>query len=166
MSTYLLYEGKTVGKNEDFSDIIIQIKRLKPLSNCGKGRLANLYWWLISKEIYICEIKNKQTNELMHYTYVMKKSYKFPFMKENDYMIGPSVTPEQFRRQGLFYRAVVFSENEITANNKDANFIGLVREENMPSRKGLEKCGLVNTGRKFTKDKIKVYREVIESELI
>lgn len=166
MSNYLLYEiadnGSSVFSQRETE--IVTFQKLRPFSGKGKGRLSNLYWRLISRKIYICEIADKETGEVMHYTYVMKKSYKFPFMKKDDYMVGPSVTDEKFRGRGLLGRGINFAKQEILAINPNARFIGLVREENVSSRKGIEKIGMLSTGRVFKKNKLKIYKEVKEEQ--
>ena len=53
-------------------------------------------------------------------------------------------------------------QNGILALDEGANFVALIREENVSSRKGVEKSGMVNTGKKFAKNKMKIYKEVIE----
>lgn len=164
MSDYLLYVGKEPIKKELPSNITIKMEKLKPFSNCGKGRFANFYWWLINKEVYLCEAFDNETNELMHYTYVMKKSYKFPFMEKNDYMIGPSVTIDNFKGRGVFGFALAYAQNKILSSNKDANFIALIRDDNFSCHKGIEKIGMKNSNRRFNKNKLKIYKEVIESE--
>ena len=164
MENYLLYEVADNGGSafEQRETEIVRFQKLRPFSKKGKGRLSNLYWWLISKKLYICEIADKETGEVMHYTYVMKKSYKFPFMKKDDYMIGPCVTDEKFRGRGLLGRGINFSKQEILGMNPNAKFIGLVREANASSRKGIEKVGMLSTGRVFAKNKLKIYKEVRE----
>ena len=162
MSIYLLYGGKATNVQEMSSNVNIRMSRLKPFSKRGKGRIANFYWWLICKKTFLCEIYDAETKELMHYTYAMKRSYKFPFMTKNDYMMGPSVTLEKFRGRGLLGNGLAYVQNGILALEEDANFIALIREENISSRKGVEKSGMVNTGKKFAKNKMKIYKEVIE----
>ncbi len=165
MANYLLYSGKAQNLI-DLSDGSVQIKfnKLRPLSKVGKGRIANLYWWLISRKIYIAQVFDSQTGELMHYSYVMKKTYKFPFMGKHDYMIGPSVTMENHRKKGAFTKAVTFAQNDIVEKDSQAVFIALIREENLASRKGVEKCGLENTGRVYQKNKFKIYKQVNNQE--
>ena len=162
MSIYLLYSGKATKIQEVPSNIKIRMVQLKPFSKRGKGRIANFYWWLICRKTFLCEIFDVETEELMHYTYAMKRSYKFPFMTKNDYMMGPSVTLEKFRGRGFLSKGLAYLQNEILALEEDANFIALIREENISSRKGVEKSGMVNTGKKFAKNKMKIYKEVIE----
>ena len=153
MSVYLLYSGEAKDNIEMKSGISIQMRRLKPFSRCGKGRIANFYWWLISRKTFLCEIHDTETKALMHYTYVMQKSYKFPFMSKRDYIIGPSVTIEEFRGKGLLGKGIAYVQHQVLSCNEEANFIALIREENISSRKGVEKVGMVNTGKKFIKNK-------------
>ncbi|MBE5747095.1 MAG: hypothetical protein E7352_02840 [Clostridiales bacterium] len=166
MENYLLYEIADNGSSafEQRETETVRFGKLRPFSKKGKGRLSNLYWWLISKKLYICEIADKETGEVMHYTYVMKKSYKFPFMKKDDYMVGPSVTDEKFRGRGLLGRGINFAKQEILAINANARFIGLVRQKNISSRKGIEKIGMLSTGREFRKNRLKIYKEVKEEK--
>lgn len=162
MSIYLLYEGKAIYNQTAYNDLDIQVFRVKPFSKQGKGRIANLYWWLLCKKTFLCVIRNAETKEIMHYTYAMKKSYKFPFMGKSDYMIGPSVTLEKFRGKGLLGKGIAYMQNQILTLDQDAKFIALIREENTSSRKGIEKSGMSNTGKKYTKSSMKIYREVKE----
>ncbi len=166
MENYLLYEIMRKEHPEvTYSDNeVITFRKVRPFSKKGKGRFANFYWCLTSGKVYICEIADKETGEVMHYTYTMKRTYKFPFMKKTDYMVGPSVTDEKFRGRGLLGRGIVYSQDKLLEITPTARFYGLAREANASSRKGIEKIGMLSTGRVFRKNKLKIYKEVKEEQ--
>ena len=41
-------------------------------------------------------------NEVVHYSYITPKTYRFPFMQKDDLMIGPCYTAENQRGKGIY----------------------------------------------------------------
>lgn len=137
--------------NDEFE---IVLKKLHPFSLKFKGLKANIYWWVISKKSWIAYVYEKKTKKIASFSYVLGRSYKFPFMKKHQLQIGPSFTYPEFRKKGLFKSTIQF----ILMNFEPKGFemIGMVRPENFPSLNcfyGLEFVA----DRKCWKNKLKIY---------
>ena len=162
MSVYYLYETveiyASVEENNFYKDKII-VDKIPFICTRYKGLVANLFWKLLDRKCYVCAIVGEE-NVIKHYSYVMRKSPKFPFMRKNDYMIGPSVTMENYRGQGLFPRVIRFVINKIKTEGPDVRLVALVREDNYASRSAFEKVGMQWLGKRFVKNKYKVYYEI------
>ena len=122
------------------------------------GIVKNLIWFFITRGricVYYCfdgQIK-------VHQAYVMKKCFKFPFMKKGDIHIGPCATPEEYRGQGI-YPAVIRKITEdfgLQTDGKTGYMI--VEESNLPSIKGVEKAGFRKCGVLARRGFLKVYKE-------
>lgn len=106
--------------------------------------LSRLYFWLITfgkyRIYYLLD-----GDRIVHFSYVVPRCVKFPFLGKNEYVIGPSVTSERYRRKGSY----VYMLDAITslAEYKNATFYMIVSADNLPSVKGIEKAGFIRCGR-------------------
>jgi RimJ/RimL family protein N-acetyltransferase len=90
-------------------DTIYSVKIFKPtLFKTGLNndeKLKRNLWFLISmgkfKILYIMDGKN-----IAHYSFVIPKNFRFPFMKRGDLQIGPCFTDKKYRGQGLYKQAL------------------------------------------------------------
>ena len=98
---YELYKFDSVRNVKDISYTIERWPIFKNGFNHGMGRMKNLVWFFITRGrtyVYYCfDGQNK-----VHQSYVMKKCFKFPFLKKNDIHIGPCYTAEEYRGQGIY----------------------------------------------------------------
>lgn len=96
------------------------------------------FWFIITggkyEIIYIIEDK-----KIIHYTHILPKFFKFPFMHKHDLEIGPSWTEEKFRGRGIFPAVIHYITT--TYEQSDRQFYILVREENYASIKAIVKSG-------------------------
>ena len=83
-------------------------------------------------------------DEVVHTSCVVPKCGKFSFLKKGDYEIGPCVTSEKFRGRGVYQYVL----RHITSQQmfQGANFYMIVREDNFPSVRGIEKSGFLRCG--------------------
>ena len=82
--------------------------------------------------------------EIAHYSIVSTKYFKFPFMNSNDFHIGPIMTKEEYRGQGL---ATFVLQKIIEIYNKNnCRFWYVVQEENKISRHLAEKFNFIPFG--------------------
>ncbi len=86
---------------------------------------------------------------ITHTSYVVGKCFKFPFLNENDYEIGPCFTHPQYRGQGIYPMVLDY----ITQTKNGNHFYMLVHPTNTPSIRGIEKAGFNKIG-KVKKTKI------------
>lgn len=83
-------------------------------------------------------------NKLLHTSYVVPKCWKFPFLCDNEYEIGPCNTLQQFRGQGIYPK--VLEHIVHTIGTKDTKFYMIVDDKNQSSIRGIEKAGFRRSG--------------------
>ena len=119
--------------------------------------LLRLYFLLITfygvKLFYVMDGEN-----VIHYSYVLSKCYKFPFMKTSDLEIGPCFTCKEYRGRGIYPRVL---KKIISSGLNDSNFFMIVEESNLSSIKGVKKVGFKECGH-VKKQMFKVYRKINE----
>jgi len=82
------------------------IFRIIPRGFCN---ITAIYFWILyllkilrGRESYsIFLVYQKESNKLIHFTFVLSKSLKFPFMGKYDVNIGPVYTDINFRGRGI-----------------------------------------------------------------
>ncbi|MCX6235999.1 MAG: hypothetical protein NTY07_00350 [Bacteroidia bacterium] len=82
-----------------------QVSLLSPgllsLGKYGRNPIINLLWYLATygkfKILYLLDGKT-----VVHYSYITPKSFRFPFMEKDDFMIGPCFTNISYRGKGIF----------------------------------------------------------------
>lgn len=107
-----------------------------------KTRLSRLQFWLTTKGkcwiYHLCDGEN-----VVHTAYVVPPCRKFPFLKHNDYEIGPCSTEAAYRKRGA-YRFVLSKILEKESDRGAAYMI--VSDTNAASIKGIESVGFVRVG--------------------
>lgn len=81
---------------------------------------------------------------VVHYTLVLPKCFKFPFMGKNDLQIGPSWTHDQYRRRGI--ASYVLQKILESYEKKNRKLWWVVKENNKGSIQFIEKAGFVKCG--------------------
>lgn len=106
-----------------------------------KAALGRLYFWLVS--FGGCRIWYlRHGSQVVHTSCVVPRCCKFPFLKKDEYEIGPCVTQEAYRSRGIYQ----YMLRCITASQPDAVFYMIVRSTNEPSVRGIEKAGFQRCG--------------------
>lgn len=87
----------------------------------------------------------KHGGRVVHYSVVLPKYFRTPFMGKNDLQIGPCWTHNEHRRKGIASYVI----HEILESYKEADrrFWYIVREDNIPSRRLVEKAGFTLYGK-------------------
>lgn len=120
-----------------------------------KQWIMNLYWYILNNGkysiYYIC-----YRNEIIHTSYCMPKSYKFPFMSKNDIQIGPCNTSDQYRGKGLFPYALSMIIDDYYKNGTKLYMI--INQENIPSQKGASKIGFKKVNLLQKNNCLKIYK--------
>ena len=96
---------------------------------------------------------------LAHTSCVVPKCFKFPFLVDGDFEIGPCLTYPDFRKQGLYVKVLrhiirIVGEEE----GRRARCWMFVKENNTASIKGIERAGLSRVGTVETSRWFKIYR--------
>lgn len=108
-----------------------------------KTKLVRFLFWL--QTFGKAKIFFIQENEkVVHTSYVVPKCYKFNFLCQNDYEIGPCYTYPQYRGRGIYPDTLCMICQSV--GNEDTTFYMIVDEKNNPSIKGIEKAGFVRCG--------------------
>jgi len=83
---------------------------------------------------------------IVHYSVVLTKYFRYPFMAEHDIQIGPCWTRNEYRRKGIHF--FVIQKILTTHQNKsDFKFWYITREDNIASRKSIQKSGFTQHGK-------------------
>ena len=109
-----------------------------------KDYIIYLYWLIISYfELAIYYVKNGE--KIIHTSLVTGKSFKFPFMKKNDWHIGPCVTVEGYRGRGIYPKVLqkITYDFYKRNNSSQSSLYMIVKDTNIPSIKGVHKAGFV-----------------------
>lgn len=148
---------KAVNLPKDFEYRVFKPSILKPLPQGFGGSLKTIsffrltsilqIFWHNSKKPYKIHLLYKE-NRLAHYSVVLPKYYRFPFMDEYDIEIGPCWTDSQYRGLGL-YPAVLQKILETFSKYKKNAWI-FCENDNKASIRGIEKAGFefIGEGRK------------------
>ena len=161
MNSYLLYKSKPNNGSECYSneEINVSVLRLSLFSLflneeriSLKFFLTRLYFAIITNfkaKIYIAFVDEK----IAHYSYVIPKCYKFPFLGRGDYEIGPCYTNPKYRGRGIY--PTILSK---IISSETGNGYMLVSPDNKPSIKGIEKAGFTIIG-SCLRDSFKIYKK-------
>lgn len=157
---YLLLKAKPDKLNNNNATLLsdnyeVVIKRLNPFNTGFKGLMSNIFWAVISKGCWIAFLKDKNKNTIVSYSYVIGKSFKFPFMGKRDLQIGPAFTIPELRGRGLF--SLLLSNIIQFFETKNYFLIALVRPDNYPSLRCFKKNGFYIDD-ECKKNKLKIYR--------
>jgi len=98
--------------------------------------------------------------KLVHYSFLFGRSYKFPFIQNNDIFLGPIWTSDEFRRKGISFN--IATEIIYSFGEKDNYFWWMCDEKNTGSRKLAEKLGFLQYG-KVKRHVSSIWRLVDES---
>ena len=113
--------------------------------------LIYIFWFLFTKRKYkIVYVINKK-NEIIHYSHILPKLFKFPFMQSNDLEIGPCWTSKEYRGRGIYPFILKYIVEKLSQDNR--RFWIFAHEDNNPSIKGIRKSGFRFVG-KGTKSKV------------
>lgn len=168
MPIYYLYDKKGGG-----GPCSLQVYHFVPFSKeCPFGKLPNEHlslktylaraWFtLISKGNIVIYYTLAADGTVTHTSYLLRKIFKFPFMSDKDYHIGPCFTHPDYRGQNIYPSVLNFIGQSISSDN---HISMLIRPANKSSIRGAEKAGFVCIGEVY-KTKIKRYLlKVIYSE--
>ena len=105
--------------------------------------VRKLFTWMSKGEMLIFSAYNA-SNQLMHTSYVVPRCWKFPYLHENEYEIGPCHTFSQFRGRGIYPR--ILRHIVSTVGTEETKFYMVVNSNNESSIRGIEKAGFSRIG--------------------
>lgn len=151
---YINYSGKIPEKPELPEGYYLKIWRpsVFELSPKGLPRLPFIIWSIMH---YLKLFRNSNyriflvyyDKKIAHYSVVLPKHFKYPFMDDNDLQIGPVGTDINHRRKGL----ASYTVGKIieTYKNPECKFWYLTRDNNIPSKAFIESLGFLKYGEGF-----------------
>ena len=123
----------------------------------GKALLGRAFFYLMARgRFWIYYVTDSESGQLIHSSYVMERSFKFPFMTRGDIHIGPCNTAPSHRGRGI-YRNVLRVIGRDSKGVYNRAYM-MVHEENIPSVKGIEAAGFRHIGTVEKTGLLKVYR--------
>ncbi len=114
-----------------------------------------LFWFFFTKGQYRI-IYVKKDNTIIHYTHILPKFFKFPFMGSNDLEIGPSWTDEQYRGKGIFPAVMAYAFGYFKEEKR--TFHAFAHIDNIPSQKAILKVGFSKWMNGYKTEKLGIYR--------
>lgn len=135
------------------------IEQFSPTFFTLKKHTANtllyLFWFLMTfgkyKIIYL-----KKDDEIMHYTHILPKFFKLPFLDLSDLEIGPSWTKESYRGKGIF--PAVINHTVQCFKEKGRNFYIFAHIDNIPSQKAIRNAGFHMWAKGYKTDFLGIYK--------
>jgi len=106
--------------------------------------LIFLFWYVFTRGKYRIFYGLDTNGETVHYSVVLPKFFKFPFMRGEDLEIGPCWTHEAYRGKQIYPVVIAHILNRFRKEGR--SFFMLTHRENRASRRGIEKAGLLLWG--------------------
>jgi|SRR3989344_3597520 len=153
---YINHSGKISGKSDLPAGYYLKIWQPSILGLSPKG-LPKFPFILWSIMHYLKLFRNSNyriflvyyNKRIVHYSVVLSKHFKYPFMDNDDIQIGPCWTNIEHRRKGIASYAI---KKIVEAHKKSGRkFWYVTREENIPSKKFIESLGFLKYGIGFKK---------------
>ena len=107
---------------------------------------------------YTYRAYDRNSNVIIHESYVIHKCYKFPFLGKNDIEIGPCYTHENWRGKGI-YPAVLNMINEEELTNFDKSYM-IIDSSNTASIRGVIKAGYSKVSQIKKSKFLKIYTPI------
>ncbi len=123
----------------------------------GIAKLNFLFWWILwllrlfSSPDYHGFIVYHEA-KVIHYSIILPKFFRFPFMAVNDFQIGPCWTHEEYRRKGI--HSLIIQKILKTFNKEGSRLWYVTREENIASVRSIKKAGFTLQGSGFRKKRL------------
>jgi len=114
-----------------------------------------LFWFIITKGQYKI-FYVKKNDVIVHYTHVLPKFFKFPFMCSKDLEVGPAWTAESYRGKKIFPSMIIYLLKYFKEKNR--NFYILIHVDNIPSQKAVMKTGFKKWGKGIKTNKLGIYK--------
>lgn len=113
----------------------------------------------------VCGFKHKvfsvsDEKGLVHYSFVIGKCSKFPFLKKNDYVIGPCWTRDDKRGKGIYAAMINYIGFSYMKDCPESHIYILVREQNAASIRGVEKANFKKVGTVTKSKYLKKYTDI------
>lgn len=106
------------------------------------GRLLiYIFWYIFTMGRYQIFYARDIKGSMIHYSHILPKFFKFPFMNKNDLEIGPCWTSENFRGMNIYPAVLTYILKNLSKKNR--TFYIMTDCDNLASKKGIEKAGFI-----------------------
>lgn len=158
---YCLHKLKEEQNASKYSDILsmyhldLFTPGLLHLKKHRANRWLYLFWYVMTYGNYKIVYLQKD-DEIIHYTHILPKIFKLPFLSENDLEIGPSWTKEEYRGKEIFPSVIDYIVRSF--EQQDRKFYIFAHADNKSSLKAIEKSSAVKIGRGYKTKWFGIYR--------
>ena len=117
---------------------------------------TELRWTLISAfklRVYYIE----KDGVLVHSSFCTPRTFKFPFMKKNDFHIGPCFTDPSFRGRSIYPTVLRHIARLQKQKPKCGDLYMIIEENNTSSREGVKKAGFAEVAELYRKGRLRKY---------
>lgn len=114
-----------------------------------------IFWFLLTRGKYRI-IYVKKGNVIIHYTHILPKFFKFPFMKDEDLEIGPAWTDISHRGQGIFPSVIGYIVQYFKKDGR--NFYTFSHVDNEASKKSILRAGFNRWANGYKTSKLGIYK--------
>jgi hypothetical protein len=119
-------------------DLSVHKLPLFQLSKFGYGFFINLFWYIFTFGSFkVLSLKDR--DKLVHFTYIIPKVFRFPFMKKGDIQIGPCLTTANYRKKGIYGFVLQYIIAEYATEGRSLWIY--TAEHNRASQSVIEKVG-------------------------
>lgn len=134
---------------EIFSPTLAQLKK-------HQGGIWIYIFWFIATQGEYKVIYLYDKDRIIHYSHLLPKFFKFPFMKACDIEIGPSWTDKNFRGKGIFPSVIQYIIENFKKEGRD--FYILIHSTNKASLNAIQKTGFELCGTGYKTNKLGIYK--------
>lgn len=144
----LFFKAPVIRENTNFSTLGLSLEVVSQLERIRELELMNSFvvWQLFKRYLFgktYCIYAIIHGNKCVHYSHVIGKGWRFPFMKDNDIEIGPCWTQPEFRSRGLFSSVL----RNILSDFQEHQIWIFAEETNVASIRGIERAGFKFVGK-------------------
>ena len=157
---FFIYDDNCKSDNKIILRDDYKLEVFKPsifrLNNHYQNHLIYIFWYIFTIGKYrIVYVKNSK-GDIIHYSHLLPKIIKFPFMNKNDLEIGPCWTKEEYRGQGIYPYVLSYIIREYRQRNK--RVFMMTDESNIASQSGILKAGFRFYGSGYRSKILGIYK--------
>lgn len=151
-----LFEYSNIGILDGYDIEVFTPSLFKLKKHSGK-QFIYLFWLFFTRGRYriIYTIKD---DVIIHYTHILPKFFKFPFMQSCDLEIGPAWTHESYRGKGIFPAVAAYAVQYF--KKIGCTFYIFAHIDNISSQKAVLKAGFHEWANGYKTDKLGIYKVV------
>ena len=139
---YRMSKDEAMGQVSLLSEDGLVVEIFKPkilrLGLDGEEKVKRILWYIITLGQYHI-LYVKQDHRIAHYSFIIPKNFRFPFMNPGDLQIGPCFTYPGFRNRGIYTKVLCLIPNIL--GEAGSGFWIYTTQNNLVSQKAIERAG-------------------------